>query len=467
MQTAKTGMAQGIIFPGLTLLLLISYGLRAQARPDAGAVADTLEAEQVEAVEEFDVTVGYNLKVTVRLAPVYQESSLVSPIVTHLPRNSVVKVLKEEDRWYKIEFGPEDNRQAGWVISYGMERTHEVEFLVRTREDATRYEGKKVVVVSGEAAVRSFPASQGGLLRTVYRDEVFDITGESADYYRIVLSKAVQGWIWKGDVDDYIEPKYTREQVKEMSSTSRQQVSRLESLYQYLADLEQRRVLLNQEIEKLEALWAEKVAAEQALTQRALEPSVFDYSTLKKRFHLGFGIQRQAYAGSVGLGPAMLKGFGLSFDWKDNQRIDFTYHSGKPAVRKIGPEQEALPSSMDNLDTLAVSASLMRIGLRRGIPAPNFPLLRGMKHYLYCGLAKMSLKPSAGGYSAKQTLWGPVFAWGMNRPLFKRIQLDIALNFFLTRTDVTDVRNSGRQLLQSKKAFLLNSGFSAGVIWDL
>ena len=34
------------------------------------------------------------------------------------------------------------------------------------------------------------------------RDEVFEVNGESEDYYRVQISKAVTGWIWKGDVDN-------------------------------------------------------------------------------------------------------------------------------------------------------------------------------------------------------------------------------------------------------------------------
>ena len=469
MHGAKTKFCYKIILPGLLVLLLLPTLLRAQAEQDTVVMpeeADSIEGRQAETVEEFDVTVGYNLKVTVRLAPVFQESSLVSPIIAHLPRGSVVAVLKEADRWYKIAFGPEDNRRAGWVISYGMERTHELEFIVTSREDASRYEGKKVVVVTGEAAVRSFPSPQAGLLMNVYRDEVFDVNGESADYFKIVLSRSVQGWIWKGDVDDYIEPKYSREQVSEMSGTSRQQINRLKDLDDLLADLEQRGELLSRDIEKLEELWAQKVAAETAAAARAAQPSFFEYQNLKKRAKMSFGIQRQGFAGKLGLTASMLKGLGFGFDWNDRMRIDFSYHSGSPIVRELGPEQESLPSSLDNLDTLAVSTSFLRVGLSRAVPAPKLPLLGGMNHYLYGGLGIMSLKPSAGGISGKQSLWGPVMAWGMNKQLFGRLQLDIALNFFITRTDVTDVQNSGRQLLQSEKVFLLNSGFSGGVIWD-
>ncbi|MBN2288104.1 MAG: hypothetical protein JXQ83_02150 [Candidatus Glassbacteria bacterium] len=469
MSAVKLKISNILIAAGVMLLLVRSNPLPAQVGQDTAAApegADTLAAEQAGQVDEFDASVGYNLKVIVRLAPVYQEPSLVSPIVAHLPKNSVVAVSKEEDRWYRIAFGPEGSRTIGWVISYGMERTHELEFIVTSREDAARYEGEKIVVVSGEAAVRSFPSPQAGVLMNVYRDEVFDVAGESADYFRIALSKAVQGWIWKGDVDDYVEPKFSREEVKEMSQTSHQQIARLKDLDDLLAELEQRGELLNGDIEKLEQLAAEKRAADEAAARKTEEPSFFEYERLKKRTHLSFGIQRQGFTDKLGLSAAMLKGLGIGFDWNDRFKFDFSYYSGSPAVRALGPEQDPLPSSMDNLDTLAVSSSLMRFGLRFPVPAPKMPLLKGMDHFLYAGLGKMSLKPSAGGIQRTQSLWGAALAWGMNKRLFGHLQLDLSLNFFLTRADVTEVLNSGRPLLLSEKAFLMNSGFSMGVIWD-
>jgi hypothetical protein len=187
---------------------------------------------------------------------------------------------------------------------------------------------------------------------------------------------------------------------------------------------------------------------------------------LKQRSHISFGIQRQGFAGNLGLAAAMLKGFGFGFDWNDRFKFDIAYYSGSPAMRQPGEEQGPLPSSLVNLDTLSVTSSFLRIGLRFPVPAPKFPLLRGMSHYLYGGLGRMSLKPSAAGISGKQGLWGAVMAWGMTKPMFSRLTMDMALNMFLTRTDVTDVRNSGRQLLRSEKVFLRNIGFAWGVIWD-
>jgi Bacterial SH3 domain len=459
------------IVHNLLLILLVSTGLRAQLPQQEDVVAqqaDSAGAQQAEEVEEFDVTVGYNLKVIVRLAPVYSEPSLISPIVAHLPKNSVVAVTKEEDRWYRIAFGSEEDnqRQAGWVVSYGVERTHELEFIVTSTADASRYEGQKVIVVSGEAAVRSFPSPQAGLLMNVYRDEVFEVTGESKDYYRIILSKSVQGWIWKGDIDDYIEPKYSREEVKEMRAKSSQQIERLQDLNDLLGEIRQQSEQIDLDIEELTRLEAEKVAAEEAAISKDIEPSFFDYESLKKRSHLSFGIQRQGFAGKIGLSPGMLMGIGFGFDWNERLKLDFSICSGSPAIRALGAEQPDLPSGMADLDTLAVSVSIMRFGLRYPVKAPKFPLLKGMDHYLYCGMQRMSLKPTAGGINNQQNLWGGVFAWGMNKPLFGRLRLDIALNYFITRADVTDIRESGRGLLQSKKVFLRNSGFTGGVIWD-
>ena len=469
MYRVKLKISHKIVLPGLFFLLLTSTLLRAQTEQEAGLTpeeADSMVMQQAQPVEEFDVTVGYNLKVTVRLAPVYEESSLVSPIIAHLPRGSVVMVIKEADRWYHIAFGPEDDRKSGWVISYGMERTHELEFIVTSRADVGRFEGRKVVVVSGEAAVRSFPAQRGGVLMNVYRDEVFDVSGESADYFRIVLSRSVQGWIWKGDVDEYIEPKYSSEEISEMSRSSRQQIARLKDLNDLLAELGERNEFLGRDIEKLQELWSRKVEAEAEAASKAAQPSFFDYNQLKSRSHLNFGIQRQAFGADLGLAPIMLKGLGFGFDWNDSLRIEFSYYSGSPLVRELGPEQDPLPASMDNLDTLSVSSSLLRVGLRSVVPTPKLPLLKSMDHYLFGGLGLLSLKPSAGGISGKQNLWGVVMAWGMNKQITSRMQLDISLNLFLTRAEVTDVQESGRQMLQSEKAFLFNTGFSGGVIWN-
>ncbi|MFH1071223.1 MAG: hypothetical protein V1794_16520, partial [Candidatus Glassbacteria bacterium] len=51
---------------------------------------------------EFESQVGYNLKITVRMSPVYEDSTLTSGVIAYLPKGSVVGVLTEQDTWYKI-----------------------------------------------------------------------------------------------------------------------------------------------------------------------------------------------------------------------------------------------------------------------------------------------------------------------------------------------------------------------------
>lgn len=458
----KAGMISLLSFvQGLFFLLFLCPGLLAQAPAQSSEILPGTEIQQAAPVQEFDVTVGYNLQVTVRLSPVYQEKSLVSPIIAYLPKNSIVAVVIEDDTWYQIAFGQNENRKTGWVIAYGMERTHEMEVIVTTREDVSRYEGRKIVVVAGESSVRSFPSQQAQLLMRVYRDEVFDVAGESKDYFMIQLSKAVRGWIWKGDVDDYIEPRYSNELTTQMKQMSGQQKERLRELDELLTDLEQQSGKIDKEIGELDVLWQKKLAELQQI-----KVPYFTYENLKKKSRIYLGMQRQAFAEQIGLAPAMLMGLGFGFDLTGRTRLEITRHSGKPTVRAIGSEQDPLPASMDNLDTLGVTSSLLRFGVRYAVPALKIPILGGKTHYLIGGIGRMRFTPCSRGIKDTQTLWGMYMGWGLTKPLFGKMELDLSLNYFLSSTDVTDVRYSGSALVKSKKVFVRNLGLTIGMIWD-
>ncbi|HUU30271.1 MAG TPA: SH3 domain-containing protein [archaeon] len=454
------------IFKSFSFFLLIFFfqcvlpAAAQETAPESQATPQEASELTVPA-EEFDVSLGYNLKVTVRMAPVYQDSSLISEIIDRLPQNSVVGVVSENDTWYRIEFGPQDNRRRGWVISYGVERTHELEHIITSRADLDRWKDQKVIVMAGEAAVRSFPSSGAAILVRAYRNEIFDIVGESEDYYMVQLSSAVRGWISKADVQIYVKPKYSREEQREMVLTASQQVSRIAEIEALLEDLSKRGRTAALEVETLEKRLSEKVESKEK--KRGL---LLELDSLKANYTFKAGILRQAFGSKLGLSPAMLKGFGIDLPWSEHLALDISVFFGSPTTRPLGAEQPSLPETLTGFDTLSVSSRFWQFGVRYSFGGlKGFPFLKNQNNYLYGGLGIMSLKPSAAGSIETQSLWGPVFGWGFSKRMFKKIKLNIGFSFFLTRADITDVTSSGRSLLGKKKAFLINSGFFGGVNW--
>jgi len=426
-------------------------------QPDAGLIPVT---------SEFDFSVGYNLKITVRMAPVYQDSTLVSEIIAYLPKGSVVGVVSELDNWYKIEFGPEENRQQGWVISYGVERTHELEYIVMNRDDVNRWAGQRVIVVAGETAVRSFPSAAAEILVRAYRNEIFPIAGESQDYYMVELSNNVRGWVWRGDVEIYIEPKYSRDEVRAMIQSAREQASRINELRELLDDLNERNEAAGQQLTTLRELQQEAEAAAAARAARVEEQGFFQLDSLKQRSSLRAGFLKQSFGSKLGLASTMFKGIGFSYRCSERISLDIDYFSGSPLVKEIGAEQAALPSSLSGLDTLSVSGTFWQAGLRYGIGGlAGVPLLKSMDSYLYGGIGHLSLESSVAGLSDTQKFWGPVFGWEFGKRLFSRLRFEAGLRIFFTSAEVTDVRFSGTPLLQTEKVFLINPAFNMGVMW--
>ena len=466
------GILRPKIWAALVLTLLLAGGsvLNAQQQsvPDTATSVDTsfLPAPIEPTLEEFDLSIGYNLKVTVRMAPVYQDSSLVSGIITYLPRNSVVGVVSEHETWYQIEFGPEEDRKRGWVISYGVERTHELEHIVTSIEDVDRWKGQKVIVIAGETAVRSFPAAGAEILVRAYRNEIFDIAGESEDYYMVQLSKAVRGWIWKGDVELYVQPKYTREEVRLMIRNSRENARRLEELQGLLVDLKERGKAVDQQLETLQALAGKMLASADTALQQRRRPSIFQFDSLKKRSSIKAGFLYQNFGSKLGLATATLRGVGFSFRCTQRVSFDLFYSSADALVRQLSSEQASLPASLAGLDTLSTAVKFWDIGLRcqiGGIAA--IPILRNLDNYLYGGVGILDLTPAALHPASGQRSWGPVIGWGFSRGLFGPLELEMGLRGFFTRAEVTDVRFSGKSLLESKKVFIINRAFYGGVNW--
>jgi hypothetical protein len=446
----------------------------APAQADTAAAADTTavppalqpDAGLIPVTSEFDFSIGYNLKIIVRMAPVYQDSSLVSGIIAYLPKESVIGVLSELDNWYKIEFGPEENRQQGWVISYGVERTHELEYIVTNREDVNRWVGQRVIVVAGETAVRSFPSAAAEILVRAYRNEIFPIAGESQDYYMVELSNKVKGWVSRGDVEIYIEPKYSRDEVRAMIQTTREQDQRLKELRGLLDELKGRSRTVEQELETLQVIQQEAAAAAAAKAAGQERKAFFQFDSLKQRTSLRAGFLKQSFGSKLGLASTMFKGIGFSYRCSERISLDIDYLSGSPLVKETGAEQAALPSSLSGLDTLSVSGTFWQAGLRYGIGGlAGVPLLKSMDNYLYGGIGHLSLESSAAGESATQNFWGPVFGWEFGKRLFSRLRFEMGLKVFFTSAEVTDVRLSGTTLLQTEKVFLINPAFCMGVMW--
>lgn len=415
---------------------------------------------------EFESQVGYNLKITVRMSPVYEDSTLTSGVIAYLPKGSVVGVLTEQDTWYKIEFGPEEQRQQGWVISYGVERTHELEHIVTNREDASRWEGQRVKVVTGETLIRSFPSTGADVLLRAYRNEIFNLAGEAEDYYMVELSNAVKGWVWRGDVEIYVEPKYSRSQVQEMIAAAKAQDKRLEQLQSLLADLNSRGQRVGQELDALQKL-QEEALARAAHAARQQRKSFFQLDSLKNRLTLNAGFLRQGFGSDLGLANTMFKGLGLNY--KPGERLSFEVNmfNGSPALRQPGSKQASLPSSLSGLDTLSVKGKFWQVEARVDIGGlRGVPILSRMDNYLTGGFGHLNLQSTAAGIVSNQSLWGAILGWGFGKRLFAKLHFDLGLRLFLTSTNVSDVRFQGMGLLESKKVFLINIGTAIGMNWQ-
>ena len=414
----------------------------------------------------LDTEHGYNLKVTVRMAPVYDDSTLVSEITGYLPQGSVVGVLTVLDNWYRIEYGTAEDRKDGWLISYGVERTHEMEHVVTSRDDQNRWEGQRVVVVSGETPIRSFPSSAAEILIKAYRNEIFNVSGASEDYYMVKLSNAVNGWVWRGDVDIYEEPKYTKEQIKQMYISVREHKKRIADLQSLISDLESRSTQADSNVQLLSIL-DERMKAEQArLAARADRKPFFQYDSLKHRINLQVGFLRQGFASDLGLDVTMLTGLGLRYQSSEKFAFEFSRFGGDPALLAPGEDSGSLPTGLSGLDSLRVSAKFWQFGARWMFgKMGRVPLLGGMDNYLYGGLGFLTLTPQTAGYAGSQSLWGPILGWGFTKKLFSSLTFDMGLRVFLTQTEVTDVRFSGQQLLQTRSVFLKNIGMNLGVAW--
>ncbi|OGG05222.1 MAG: hypothetical protein A3F83_07725 [Candidatus Glassbacteria bacterium RIFCSPLOWO2_12_FULL_58_11] len=478
------GLLRIYLIPG-SMALAPLYAQQAQAPADtagkaaAAAPADTSAEVMPPAAimpagpanlittNQFDIAAGYNLKITVRLAPVYQDSTLTSEIIAYLPRGSVVGVLSVQETWYKIDFGEENARQQGWVISYGVERTLELEHIVTNREDINRWAGMQVIVTAGETPVRSFPSNGAEILLRSYRNEIFNIAGESEDYYMVELSNAVKGWAWKGDVQIYTKPKYTREQVREMVRTARERDSRMTELNNLLADLKARNQKVDKELALLEPL-LEKVRNQAAsASQTTQRKPFFQFDSLKNRSALRLGMLKQGFGPKLGLASTTFKGIAYNYRPSDKLSFDLEYLSGKPTALEPGANQAGLPSSIAGLDTLNISAKFLQFGLRYSIGGlRRVPILSRMDNFLSFGIGHLRINSHAAGVFSTQSLWGPILGWEFSHHLFSKIDIEMGLKYFLTRAEVTDVRFSGTQLLSTQKVFLRNRAFYFGGTWD-
>ena len=451
--------------------------------PDApmadSAMADTVstsaDSTQPQTVDPFllpssselQTAHGYNLKVTVRMAPVYSDSTLVSEIVNYLPRGSVVGVVDVRDNWYQIEYGDKNDRKHGWVISYGVERTHEMEHIVTSREDENRWAGMRVVVIAGETSIRSFPSTAAETLVKAYRNEIFEVAGASEDYYMVKLSNAVTGWVWRGDVSIYEEPKYTREEIQQMYTTIRDHRQRITDLQALVSDMERRDSTVGSNLEMLRVLDQRMQEEAARLAREGERKPFFQFDSLKQRLSVQLGFLRQGFDSGLGVDVTMLMGFGLRYRPSDKLSFEVSRHGGDPALLAAGEDAGPLPSGLSGLDSLTISAKFWQMGMRYELGKINkLPMLGKLDNHLYAGLGFLTLSPKTAGYSGSQSLWGPVLGWGFKMGLFGPLTLDAGLKVFLTQTEVTDVRFEGMSLLQTKSVFLKNIGFGGGISWQ-
>jgi len=442
-----------------------------QADTTAGA-ADSMPPMQPQPFQlpssgELQTEHGYNLKVTVRMAPIYDDSTLVSVINGYLPRGSVVGVLDVQENWYKIKYGDATPQDSGWVISYGVERTHEMEHIVTSRDDENRWAGQRVVVIAGETPIRSFPSTAADILVKAYRNEIFEVAGASEDYYMVRLSNAVNGWVWRGDVDMYQEPKYTPEQIEQMYTTIREHKQRIADLQSLVGDMEQRDSTVRNNLELLQVLGQRMQEEASRLALAGERKPFFQFDSLKQRLSLQAGFLRQGFDSGLGVDATMLMGLGMRYRPSDKLSFEISRHGGDPALLVASEESGALPSGLSGLDSLTISGKYWQMGLRYELGKVNkLPLLGRMDNHLYAGLGFLTLSPKTAGYSGSQDLWGPVLGWGFKMGLFGPLSLDVALRVFLTQTEVTDVRFSGMNLLQTRSVFLKNIGLGGGISWQ-
>lgn len=462
-----------LFVPAIAALFFFGPGavgqLHAQADvPTADTTATATETVAPESPQpgQLNIVIGYNLKVTLRLAPVYEQNSLTSPIIEYLPQNSVVGVLEVQDNWYRIAFGAGDERREGWVISYGVERTHELEHLVTTRVSAESWQGQRLQVVSGESTVRAFPAANAQMLTRVYRGEILDITGEAEQFYRVVLPDGMSGWIWKGDAELYVQPRYSTEEAQNLRTSAARQAQRQQELTGLIEDLHARRRDAEAEIEILRRIQErrEMEAAAEAARLQMVRPSIWNYDSLKARTSVSLGFANQKFGADLGLAAAMLKGLGLSFKLNEKLALDFSWSVGTPTVQALGEDDE-IPVSLAGLDTLNLDASIIRFGLVRAVDASAVPLLRMFDNSARLGLELMNLEASAAGLARSRKYWGPFFGWSIGKRLFSRLSFDAGLDFFVTSAEVTNALGTGRSLMQRETRMVVNRSLRGGVKW--
>ncbi|MCE5269713.1 SH3 domain-containing protein [bacterium] len=451
----------------LCLLLVLCGSLAAQGEllsaDTTAASADTM-AHGGPQPGQINVDIGFNLKVKLRLIPVYAGQSLTDSIIKYLPQNSVVGVSEEQDNWYKIVFGPSDNRRNGWVISYGVERTHDMEYMVTGSEISQRWQGRKVEVLAGESAIRAFPNSEGQLLARVYRGEVFDIVSEAEQFYQVSLPSGATGWIWKGDVGFYIQPRYSLQQVQELRDAADRQEQRDRELSGLLGDLERRDSLARLDLNLLRTLTLRRQAERDSARMIQVRPSPWSYDSLKHRTSLVLGLRKQSFGSALGLASTMLKGIGVKVDLTPTLAFEFGRFSGVPTVSALGPDQE-IPGPLTGLDTLNVEASLLSLGVAWKVNAAAVPILKKFDNHLHLGLGRMTLKATAAGKSRTDNLMGPMIGWTIGKHLFSRISFEAGASWIVTSTEVTGALETGGALLERQSKTSANMAIHGGVTW--
>ena len=451
------------------MLLTIWGGLAAQGRilssDTTAALEDTSSGSSGSPrAGQFNVDLGYNLKVKLRLIPVYFGPSLTDSIIEYLPQNSVIGANEEKDNWYSISFTQGDVRRTGWVISYGVERTHEMELSVAVRETRQQWQGKKVEVVSGESTIRGFPNQSAQLLARVYRGEVFDIAGEADQYYQVTLASGATGWIWKGDVGFYVQPRYSQQQVQEIRENKARQEQRWRELSSLLADLNRRDSLTGLDISVLNQIKTRKQAELDSARMQSLKTSIWTYQSIKHRTSITAGFRRQGFGSAMGLSPVLMKGIGVKADLTDKLAFEFGWSSGAPAVAALGEEAE-IPAPLTGLDTLNVTASLLRFGVAWKVNAGRAPILSKFDNSLWLGLGRMSLKGKAAGESRTDVLWGPVIGWSIGKKLFSHLSFEAGASWLVTSTEVTSALETGKNLLNRESRTTVNMALHGGVSW--
>jgi len=451
----------------LCLLLVLSGILAAQgelpASDTTAAAVDTMTPGGPHS-GQINVDIGYNLKVKLRLIPVYAGQSLTDSIVKYLPQNSVVGVSEEQDNWYKIMFGPADNRRTGWVISYGVERTHEMEFLVTGNEISQRWQGRKVEVLAGESAIRAFPNSDAQLLARVFRGEVFDIVAEAEQFYQVSLPSGATGWIWKGDVGFYIQPRYSPQQVQELRDAASRQEQRDRELSGLIADLSRRDSLARQDMDLLRTLTLRRQAQRDSAAMIQVRVSPWSYDSLKHRVSLAGGFRKQNFGSALGLASTMLKGIGFQVELTPTLAFEFGRFSGVPAVAALGQDQE-IPVPLTGLDTLNIQASLLSLGVAWKVNAKGVPILGKFDNHLHLGLGRLTLKASAAGHSRTDNLMGPMIGWTIGKHLFSHLSFQAGASWIVTSTEVTGALETGAPLLERQSKTSTNMAIHGGVTW--